>query len=212
MIELTWKERVLGLPMCTALVEARLLRNFSDTSSREHCKQNRIHNYNIYPLVKKNPATPESCPVQTFNNKIIITNKMLESLVLDTDSTRVCVREEYSSRVGLHTGSICFFIQNFLNPFFFFFFFCIWLLSVLRGHSFFSSPPQRPMTSWLLNPRFDILLFYLSSWERANISQSMLGAKQGNYWYYFYNVFGMTRSLTGDWTWNFPHSKPALYH
>ena len=132
---------------------------------------------------------------------------MLESLVLDTDSTRVCVREEYSSRVGLHKGSICFFTQNLLNPFFFFFCFCIWLLSVLRGHSFFSSPPQRPMTSWLLNPRFDILLFYLSSWERANISQSMLSAKQENYWYYFYNVFGMTRSLTGDWTWDLLHSK-----
>ena len=24
----------------------------------------------------------------------------------------------------------------------------------------------------------------------------MLCAKQGNYWYHFYNVFGMTRSLT----------------
>ena len=27
---------------------------------------------------------------------------------------------------------------------------------------------------------------------------SMLSAKQRNYWYHFYNVFGMTRSLTGD--------------
>jgi len=26
----------------------------------------------------------------------------------------------------------------------------------------------------------------------------MPSAKQGNYWYHFYNVFGMTRSLTGD--------------
>jgi len=26
----------------------------------------------------------------------------------------------------------------------------------------------------------------------------MFSAKQGNYWYHFYNVFGMTRSLTGD--------------
>ena len=66
---------------------------------------------------------------------------------------------------------------------------------------------------------------------------SMLSAKQGNYWYHFYNVFGMTRSLTEDWTrtsrtrsqhyitrllrrrslaedWtrDLPHSKPALYH
>ena len=40
----------------------------------------------------------------------------------------------------------------------------------------------------------------------------MLSAKQGKYWYHFYNVFGMTRSLTGDWTWDLPHSKPAIYH
>ena len=39
---------------------------------------------------------------------------------------------------------------------------------------------------------------------------SMFSAKQGHYWYHFYNVFGMTRSLTGDWL--NPHSKPALYH
>ena len=35
---------------------------------------------------------------------------------------------------------------------------------------------------------------------------SMLSAKQGNYWYHFYNVFGMTRSLTGNWTLDLPHS------
>jgi len=33
-----------------------------------------------------------------------------------------------------------------------------------------------------------------------------LSAKQGNYWYHFYNVFGMMRSLTGDWTLDLPHS------
>ena len=40
----------------------------------------------------------------------------------------------------------------------------------------------------------------------------MFSDKQGNYWYHFYNVFGMTRSLTGDWTRDLSHSKPALYH
>ena len=40
---------------------------------------------------------------------------------------------------------------------------------------------------------------------------SMLSAKQGSYWYHFDNVFGMTRSLTGDWTRDLPYSKPALY-
>ena len=32
----------------------------------------------------------------------------------------------------------------------------------------------------------------------------MFSTKQGNYWYHFYNVFGMTRSLTGDWTRDLP--------
>jgi len=36
---------------------------------------------------------------------------------------------------------------------------------------------------------------YLNSFERASISLFMLRDKQGNYWYHFYNVFGMTRSL-----------------
>ena len=40
----------------------------------------------------------------------------------------------------------------------------------------------------------------------------MFSAKQGYYWYHFYNLFGMTRSLTGDWTRDLPHSMPALYH
>ena len=40
----------------------------------------------------------------------------------------------------------------------------------------------------------------------------MFSAKQGNYWYHFYNVFDMKRSLTGDWTRDLPHSMPALYH
>ena len=56
----------------------------------------------------------------------------------------------------------------------FFFFFSVRLLSVLRGHSVFSSPPQRPMTSdfeGFFYPRFYLLhLFsYLNSWERASI-------------------------------------------
>ena len=41
---------------------------------------------------------------------------------------------------------------------------------------------------------------------------SMLSAKQRNYWYHFYNDFGMTRVMTGDWTRDLPHLKPALYH
>ena len=40
----------------------------------------------------------------------------------------------------------------------------------------------------------------------------MFSAKQGNYGYHFYNVFGMTQSLIVDWTRDLPHSKQALYH
>ena len=55
-----------------------------------------------------------------------------------------------------------------------FFFFSVRLLSVLRGYSFFSSPPQRPITSdfeEFFYPRFYPLhLFsYLIFWERASI-------------------------------------------
>ena len=39
---------------------------------------------------------------------------------------------------------------------------------------------------------------------------SMLSAKQGNNWCHFYNVFGMTRSLTRDWTRDLPHWMSAL--
>ena len=52
-------------------------------------------------------------------------------------------------------------------------FFCVRLLSVLHGHSVFSSPPQRPMTSDFERFLYQILsitLFsYRYSWERASI-------------------------------------------
>ena len=57
------------------------------------------------------------------------------------------------------------------------------------------------------------LFSYPYSWERASMSLfNVECSKQGNYWYHFYNVFGVTRSLTGDWTGDLPHSMPALYH
>ena len=88
-------------------------------------------------------------------------------------------------------------------------------LSVLRGHSFFSSPPQRPMTSdfegFLYN--YITLFSYLNSWERASIYPFQCWVlNKGTTWYHFYNIFGMTRSLTGDWFRDLPHSEPALYH
>ena len=100
--------------------------------------------------------------------------------------------------------------------FFFFFFFSVWPLPVPRGHSNCSSPPQRPMTSdsqGFSIPDFIHYTYYLNSWERASIFPfgcSVLN--KGTTGTIFFNVFGMTRSLTGDWTRDLPHLKPALYH
>ena len=93
-------------------------------------------------------------------------------------------------------------------------FFSVRLLSVLRGHLFFSFLPQRPMTSefeGFLSRSYPLHYFLILILEKEPVFPfSMLSAKQVNYWYHFYNVFGMMRSLTGDWTRDLPHSKPAL--
>ena len=47
-------------------------------------------------------------------------------------------------------------------------------------------------------PLHDFLILILE--KEPVFPFSMLSAKQGNSWYHFYFVFGMTRSLTGDWT------------
>ena len=90
------------------------------------------------------------------------------------------------------------------------------LLSVLCGHSVFSSPPQRPMTSvfegFSIPDFIHYIYFPIFILEKEPVFPFWrFSAKQGNYWYHFYNVFGMTRSLTWDWTRDLPHSKPALY-
>ena len=92
----------------------------------------------------------------------------------------------------------------------FFVFFSVRLLSVLRGHSFFSSPPQLPMT-WLpriFYPRFYPLhLFsYLNFWERASIECSVLNKGTTG------TIFITSLVWRGPWTRDLPHLKPALYH
>ena len=82
---------------------------------------------------------------------------------------------------------------------------------VLRGHSVFSSPPQRPMTSDFEGFLYQILSIIMFSYQKPVFPFSMLSAKQGNYWYHFYYVFGMMWSLTGDWTSDLSHSMSALY-
>ena len=63
-------------------------------------------------------------------------------------------------------------------------FFSIWLLSVLRGHSVVSSPPQRPMTSNFegFSIQDFIHYIYLNSWAKRPVFPFlMFSAKQGNY-------------------------------
>ena len=43
--------------------------------------------------------------------------------------------------------------------------------------------------------QFEII--FIENLERASVSLFMLSAKQGNHWYHFVNVFGMTRPLAG---------------
>ena len=82
---------------------------------------------------------------------------------------------------------------------------------------FFSSPPQRPLISDFEEISIPDFIHYtfcpiLILQKEPVFPFFMLSAKQGNYRYHFYNVFGMTRSLTGDWTRDLPNSKPAIYN
>ena len=66
------------------------------------------------------------------------------------------------------------FFLFFFYFFIFFLFFSVRLLSVLRGHSVFSFPPQRPMTfefeGFSVPDCIHYIYFsYLNSWERASI-------------------------------------------
>ena len=68
-----------------------------------------------------------------------------------------------------------------------------------------------PTSKDFLSQILSITFIFLSKFLRKSqyFPFWMLSAKRGHYWY---NVFGMTWSLTGDWTRDHPHSKPALYH
>ena len=85
---------------------------------------------------------------------------------------------------------------------FLFYFLNVWLLSVLRGHSFFSSAPQRPMYSDFEGfsiPDFIHYIYFpiLILDDEPVFPFLMYSAKQGHYWYHFYNVFGMTDPCLG---------------
>ena len=94
------------------------------------------------------------------------------------------------------------------------FVFSVRLLSVLHSHSVILPRHNGQWSPTSKDPRsYPLHYFLILILEKEPVFPfSMLSAKQGNYWYHFYNVFGMMRSLTGDWTRDLPHSKPALYH
>ena len=91
---------------------------------------------------------------------------------------------------------------------------CNTLTTLFLAWSFGSSIPATTANDLRLR-RISIPLHYfliLILEKEPVFTFSMLSAKQGNYWYHFYSVFCMTRSLTGDWTRDLPYSMPALYH
>ena len=99
-----------------------------------------------------NTLIRDKCCLDHVNHVVIVRRKIYRNI----STVQIC-----KLRLTYYSGVVfCCFV---------FLFFSVRLVSVLRGHSFFSSPPQRPMPSDF----------------------------EGNYWYHFYNVFGMTRSLTG---------------
>ena len=145
---------------------------------------------------------------RTLKNNIYITPlQTWFSYTPDTIGDR-----KVNSRGKYVAEHIYYLIFNFFN----FFFFSVRLLSVVRGHWFFHPRHngQWPPTSKDFYTRSYTLHYFLILFFRKSqyLPCSMLSAKQGHYWYHFYNAFGMTRSLTGDWTWDLPLSKPALYH
>ena len=84
----------------------------------------------------------------------------------------------------------------------FFVVFRVRLLSVPRGQSVFFIPATTTNDIlfegflYQINPLHYFLILILE--KEPEFPFPMLSAKQGNYWYHFYNLFGMTRSLTGN--------------
>ena len=80
-----------------------------------------------------------------------------------------------------------------------------WNILNLRGRHMFipATTAQRPMTSdfkgFSIPDFIHYIYFPILILEKEPVFPFlMFSAKQGYYWYHFYNVFGMTRSLTGD--------------
>ena len=76
--------------------------------------------------------------------------------------------------------------------------FCVVIRFYHPGHNGQWPPTSKDFLSQILSITFIFLSWFLR--KSQFFPFWMFSAKQGHYWYYFYNIFGMTRSLTGDWT------------
>ena len=141
-------------------------------------------------------------------------NEIAWSMEIRIKATEVNIISHSIIQWHLSNCNTCNSFSHFGQFFFLLVFFSVRLLSVLRGHSVLSSPPQRPMTSDFLSQIVSITFIFLSWFLRKSqyFPFWMFSSKQGHYWYHFSKVFGMTRSLTVVWIRDLPHSKPVLYH
>ena len=126
----------------------------------------------------------------------------------------LCSRDDHLSNVVCWwTNSVSVRLHNFFIVFLTFDFcqFCVVIPLFYACHN-----GQWPPTSMDFYPRCYPLHFCpkIILKKEPVFSFSMLSAKQGNYWYmyHFYNIFDMTRYLTGDRTEDLSHSKRVLYH
>ena len=104
------------------------------------------------------------------------------------------------------------FMNLFTRLRFFLDFFSVRFLSVLQDH--FSSPPQRSMTSdfeGFLSQMVSVTFCPIVILQKEPVFPFFNVQWQTRELVPFYTVFGVTRSLTGDWTLDLPHSKPSLY-
>ena len=158
-----------------------------------------------------------------FSNAIIFTKQyqVLDSIMLDYRPGKQCqptitgslqLLEDYNKVWETELTMSKF--HNLKNSIYFLAFdfcrFCVVFFFCPRNNS------QWPQNFKNFCPRFDALHFCpILILEREPVFPFFtLSWVQRNYWYHFFNVFGLTRSLTGDWTHALkaPHLKPALYH
>ena len=150
------------------------------------------------------------CRITTFKTTLPYSEIKL------TDLSTLPLRLIY---VGVHlyrSRSFLIFIFLFFYLFYIYFLafdfcrFCVVIRFFHPHHNGQWPPTSKDFLSQILSITFIFLSLFLR--KSQYFPFWMFSAKQGHYWYHFYNVFGMTRSLTGDWTRDLPHSKPALYH